>query len=936
MSRTLPAKVRDRTQSSLLTHLPAAPFEPGTSTADSTGVHTKDVPSASSGVASGDTSTDRGSKGAEHKETLADNSRQPVPVSSSASPVEPSGSQGSLPATSKAVAGYCSTEDESESRHHSRQPHLTQPSQTAFPIPPLPEQADSLMRHIDTLSMPTVSPDSGIFASSPSGNDSPGSVTSVTAGETTGEQQQPSSQGQPQVQLNEERDQKQQQEPVHLPPPSAPLPPAISSEDQRAAGESAETRKDGVACSTAVSVPDDVEADKYFEDAIVTEIPSPFRGPSIGRKKRGRQPKRNKSQMLQHKKSTLYSGLYTSDGASHAATVPVDKGQCGQPEAAVEDSSTVCAETEQTVKAEKMSKPETVDLDTESSKNADSVDHRKCSDVNDRATLDGVKEVTPSGSADTAADSKPDAPPARRRGPGRPKGSKNKRFLCVVKNRQWKKKLAKGLISPAAVETVHKQKKEPVSSRKRKTAIDEPVAQTSVVKKTGCGKVRKASKGQSLKSPNPLKVEPVPRRKRGRSPKQPVPEDVSAPEVKEKKSGEGSKAVLSSASVGRETGVRGRQFLADKSKAEADSELASLIQSVQNSIQSQFAAQDIDESSEFAMDTNNDFSGIEPSLPRAGEKSPAVKSKSPATKVAKKSATKKPKVHVMMRRTKRRKKKRVQKEQPKAVTPTPEVPEPAKSPEPQPDTSFQDLSDTQTNIMNTGNLFGPITSKPIGFFHRYPSSRILKQSSFRLHSSALGSALSKTGEDSSDDDREGSEGRKKKKKKKLLYFKSKHKNIVDPAFVAELSSLESSMKGMTISEQAYIRVKPGEVPLPSIFKLNIIDVKKKKKDKLVLEPPPAPEKSKKAKPRKDSKEREPPMPELVKEKAKNVRKKSLSEDNHPPSLEIQVARDQCLPPKKRHRMMYEAESTEAVSPKETSVPEKRKVGRPRKTPASGE
>ena len=80
------------------------------------------------------------------------------------------------------------------------------------------------------------------------------------------------------------------------------------------------------------------------------------------------------------------------------------------------------------------------------------------------------------------------------------------------------------------------------------------------------------------------------------------------------------------------------------------------------------------------------------------------------------------------------------------------------------------------------------------------------------------------------------------------------------------------------------------------------------------------------------------MPELVKEKGKNVRKKSQSEDNHPPSLEIQVARDQCLPPKKRHRMMYAAESTEdaAISPKEAPPPEKRKVGRPRKNPVPGE
>nr|KAG5699572.1 hypothetical protein BaRGS_033768 [Batillaria attramentaria] len=276
--------------------------------------------------------------------------------------------------------------------------------------------------------------------------------------------------------------------------------------------------------------------------------------------------------------------------------------------------------------------------------------------------------------------------------------------------------------------------------------------------------------------------------------------------------------------------------------------LKALLQtSIQASINNQFQGGDVDETSEFAMDTNTDIRLIEPSLPSTSAKDhtkSSQKTSKPTQKMAAKP--KKPKLHVMMR------------------------------------------------------------------FFRYRPSKILKQSSFSLNSSALGSVLNRQRDDSSgDEDRDGSEGRKKKKKKKLLYFKSKHKNIIDPAFVAELGTLESSMEGMTISEKTYIRVKPGEVPLPSIFKLTIIDVKKKKKDRLVLEPPVVLDKAKKVKARKDSKEREPAMPELVKEKAKAVRKKSQSDDNHPPSLEIQVARDQCLPPKKRHRMMFAAETTGA-------------------------
>lgn len=813
------------------------------------------------------------------------------------------------------TTGYTSTEEDSEDnrRHHKSLPQVPQ---TAAPC--LVEHHDSLLR-LDSMSMPNVSPDSGIqsIAGSPSGNDSPSSVTSVSTGEHGCE---PQPQHHPHV-LPSVHEARQSQEKL----PSLPPPPVLQPSVHHDTDENVDRTRscktltaEGTAKqrvgdeSGAVTVNLGAEFSRVVLDAdvVVTEIPNPFKGPPSGRKKRGRPPKSKKAQFLQHKKSTLYSGLYSSSDTSvQMSSVPEPTGD----KSGHSESRTVA---------------ESIGCESQDKSSSSTTCVRTETQTDDGAVSTVSQDDAASVSEGTGASSNETAPPVRKRGPGRPKGTKRhkKNFFTYIKNRAQKLK-----------------------SRSNGSSLE------SVVEQTADEHLPASSPEKVRTSPaaalNPSSDEPVVKRKRGRPRKNPLPGEAGprpkpvtvstkvprGRPVHSLNRGKRTKEMLGNRSPTLGCAKRKRQSSLERitsnleKRISGDSELASLIQSIQASIHTQFQGGDLDESSEFAMDTNNDISVIEPSLlPSSSTKEPTkpgLKSPKSSHRVIS-TKPKKTKVHVMMRQTKRRKRKFLHV---KSDSSKPPSMSPSKSPSSQSTSSFKDLSQQQSS------LFGTSPSRSLGFF-RYRHSKILKQSSFSLHSSALGNALNRQrGDDSSGDEGDGSEGRRKKKKKKLLYFKSKHKNIIDPAFVAELNTLESSMEGLTISEKTYIRVKPGEVPLPSIFKLTIIDVKKKKKDRLILEPPVAVDKTKKAKVKKDSREREPVMPELVKEKPKAVRKKSQSDDIHPPSLEIQVARDQCLPPKKRHRMMFAVEATVAPSatPSEPHPPEKRKPGRPRKHPLPG-
>lgn len=157
--------------------------------------------------------------------------------------------------------------------------------------------------------------------------------------------------------------------------------------------------------------------------------------------------------------------------------------------------------------------------------------------------------------------------------------------------------------------------------------------------------------------------------------------------------------------------------------------------------------------------------------------------------------------------------------------------------------------------------------------------------------------------------------RRKKNKKKLLYFRSKHKNIIDPVFNAEVELLTDVFPKLSIRGETYIKVRPGEVPRPSIFKMVRIDVKKKKKDKLFV--------FEKAKPLKSK------MDEM-KDKLKSGKRLCTLGESFLDTKDSSSSRTYNLPPKKRHKLF---------SPLGTDVgqdgsfkPEKRKVGRPRKQP----
>lgn len=70
----------------------------------------------------------------------------------------------------------------------------------------------------------------------------------------------------------------------------------------------------------------------------------------------------------------------------------------------------------------------------------------------------------------------------------------------------------------------------------------------------------------------------------------------------------------------------------------------------------------------------------------------------------------------------------------------------------------------------------------------------------------------------------------KRKKKKPKHFKSKHKNIVDPVFLADLEDLTAGMQQCSISKVPVIQqTKPGEILLPSIFRLRKVSLAAKKR-----------------------------------------------------------------------------------------------------------
>ena len=164
--------------------------------------------------------------------------------------------------------------------------------------------------------------------------------------------------------------------------------------------------------------------------------------------------------------------------------------------------------------------------------------------------------------------------------------------------------------------------------------------------------------------------------------------------------------------------------------------------------------------------------------------------------------------------------------------------------------------------------------------------------------------------------------KRKKNKKKLFHFRSKHKNIIDPVFIGEVDYLIREFPHLSISSpgETFLKVRPGEVPLPSIFRVTIINVKKKKKDKLLVF-----EKSRPLK-HKNIYDSEFGM----RDKLKLGRRKGI-DDNLFDAIGVDLAdleQPHYLPPKKRHKLFSAQENSRTKMPQKSQ--EKRKVGRPKK------
>lgn len=181
----------------------------------------------------------------------------------------------------------------------------------------------------------------------------------------------------------------------------------------------------------------------------------------------------------------------------------------------------------------------------------------------------------------------------------------------------------------------------------------------------------------------------------------------------------------------------------------------------------------------------------------------------------------------------------------------------------------------------------------------------------------------------------------KKRKKKIKHVKSKHKNIVDPVFLADLDSLTQDLVTLTISPPRDRPVDTEESLLPTIFRINKAIMKRKRKKDMHLP------KSKRIEFKRDVE-----LGLALREKSRRGRKKKVDpEMKKDDDSEEMVNKEQCLPLKKRHKFVLPQADSHQVSGLDAGmdsledrrgdkqiaptlsvrpVQEKRKVGRPRK------
>uniref|UniRef100_T1IMB6 Ubiquitin-activating enzyme E1 C-terminal domain-containing protein n=1 Tax=Strigamia maritima TaxID=126957 RepID=T1IMB6_STRMM len=142
----------------------------------------------------------------------------------------------------------------------------------------------------------------------------------------------------------------------------------------------------------------------------------------------------------------------------------------------------------------------------------------------------------------------------------------------------------------------------------------------------------------------------------------------------------------------------------------------------------------------------------------------------------------------------------------------------------------------------------------------------------------------------------------KKKKRKLKHWRTKHKNIVDPVFLADLDDLIKLLEGCCISKLTReTSVKRGELLLPSIFRAHKVASKRKKEKRVAVVAESEASDSGKERNRRRVKKKTMTTTTAATEKLVN---ESVKRETN----------EQCLPLKKRHRHINAAsEKSDSIS-----------------------
>ena len=142
---------------------------------------------------------------------------------------------------------------------------------------------------------------------------------------------------------------------------------------------------------------------------------------------------------------------------------------------------------------------------------------------------------------------------------------------------------------------------------------------------------------------------------------------------------------------------------------------------------------------------------------------------------------------------------------------------------------------------------------------------------------------------------------KKKKGHKHHHHKSKHRNILDPAFMATMDDISSVFRKMTMkaSDSPLMNLMPNKEDLPDVFRaVNYLETRKKRKSTITADANAV-----------DYTEI------LPKEKGKRGRRKRFLEGE-----EVSPVSEQCLPLKKRHKLLCAAAlSLPAVLPQMSPI-----------------